>query len=153
VGGANGNRTTVEAFWRALYARDWTALRAFFTADSIYFDVPTGPSSAAVGPDAIEQRLRLGLDPLSGYDHGEGVIVADDDVVMTEHTETWRFETGEVVTLPFVSVQRVHDGRITLWKDYWDFQTLMNGAPAWWHERLATADLSWVTDVTGRPYC
>jgi hypothetical protein len=52
------------------------------------------------------------------------------------------------VTLPFVSVQRVVDGKIVLWKDYWDYQTLMNAAPAAWHERLATADLSWIYDAT-----
>ena len=39
---------------------------------------------------------------------------------------------------------------IVLWKDYWDLQTLMGAAPAAWHERLDTADLSWVVDVTGR---
>ena len=44
----------------------------------------------------------------------------------------------------------MHEGVIMLWKDYWDFQTLMAAAPAAWHERLDTADLSWVVDVTGR---
>lgn len=146
------NLATVRRFWEALYARDWDAIRSFFTDESIYYDVPTGPPSAAVGPDAIEKRLKLGLEPLSGYDHEQGPIVADDDVVMTEHKETWRFSSGEEVTLPFVSVQHVSGGRILFWKDYWDFQTLMNAAPAWWHERLATADLSWVTDVTGHPH-
>ena len=148
---ATENIATVRRFWGALYARDWELIRSFFDDTSIYFDVPTGPSSAAVGPHAIEQRLKLGLEPLSGYDHEDGPIVAADDIVMTEHKEIWRFRSGEEVTLPFVSVQRVADGRIALWKDYWDFQTLMNAAPGWWHERLATADLSWVTDVTGHP--
>jgi hypothetical protein len=53
------------------------------------------------------------------------------------------------VTLPFVSVQRVADGQIIFWKDYWDYQTLMNAAPADWQERLASADLSWIFDATG----
>jgi limonene-1,2-epoxide hydrolase len=149
---AASNLTTVRRFWHALYSRDWNDLRTFFTDESIYFDVPTGPSSAAVGADAIEKRLKLGLEPLAGYDHEHGPMVADDEVVVTEHKETWRFHTGEEVTLPFVSVQRLRDDHIVLWKDYWDFRTLMNAAPAWWHERLATADLSWVTDVTGRPW-
>jgi hypothetical protein len=43
----------------------------------------------------------------------------------------------------------VRQGKIVLWKDYWDQQTLMAAAPLWWHERLATADLSWVFDATG----
>lgn len=32
---------------------------------------------------------------------------------------------------------------------YWDYQTLMNAAPAAWHERLLTADLWWLHDATG----
>jgi hypothetical protein len=42
-----------------------------------------------------------------------------------------------------------NDGVITLWKDYWDYQTLMSAAPASWHERLADADVSWLFDATG----
>ena len=86
-----------------------------------------------------------------GYEHHPGVVAEGaDGIVVTEHTEVWTWETGETVALPFVSVQRIHDGVIVLWKDYWDFQTLMGAAPAAWHERLDTADLSWVVDVTGR---
>ena len=140
---------TVAAFWDALYARDWARIRTFFGPQSIYYDVPTGPTTAAKGPDGIEARLRLGLETLSGYDHERGLIVADGEHVVTEHAETWHWPGGESVTLPFVSVQRVVDGTIVLWKDYWDYQTLMNAAPADWQERLATADLSWIYDATG----
>jgi limonene-1,2-epoxide hydrolase len=139
----------VAAFWDALYARDWPRIRSFFGPHSIYYDVPTGPATAAKGPDGIEARLRLGLETLSGYEHERGLIVADGEHVVTEHAETWHWSGGEQVTLPFVSVQRVTDGTIVLWKDYWDYQTLMNAAPADWQERLATADLSWLYDATG----
>jgi len=142
-------KQVAEAFWDALYARDWARIRTFFGPHSIYYDVPTGPSTAAKGPDDIEARLRLGLEPLSGYEHkGQSRIVANGEIVMTEHAETWRWTTGESVTLPFLSVQRVVDGVIVLWKDYWDLQTLMNAAPGDWQERLATADLSWIYDAT-----
>ena len=142
---------TVAAFWAALYERDWERIRSFFGPESIYYDVPTGPSSAGMGPDSIEARLRLGLEGLVGYEHHPGVVAeGTGGVVVTEHTEVWTWATGETVALPFVSVQHVHDGVILLWKDYWDFQTLMGAAPAAWHERLDTADLSWVVDVTGR---
>ena len=113
----------------------------------MYYDVPTGGLSAARGPERIEARLRLGIEPLSDYRHHLRNMAVHDDVVFTEHQEDWYFETGEVVKLPFVSVQHVDGDHITLWKDYWDFATLMNGAPAWWHERLANADLWWVSEV------
>ena len=99
----------VAAFWDALYARDWQAVAGFFGPDSIYFDVPTGPGAAARGPEAIVARLKLGLEQLAGYDHGPATVVAGDGIVVTEHTEHWRWPTGEYVTLPFVSVQHVGD--------------------------------------------
>jgi limonene-1,2-epoxide hydrolase len=138
------------AFWSALYARDWARVRAFFQPESIYLDVPTGPGAAARGPEDIEKRLRLGLESLAGYDHGPATVVAvaDGGVVMTEHTEMWRWPTGETVTLPFVSVQHVDGGTITLWKDYWDLGTLMGAAPPDWMDRLTGSDMSWITDVT-----
>jgi limonene-1,2-epoxide hydrolase len=138
------------AFWDALYDRDWSRIRSFFGPESIYYDMPTGPSSAARGPDDIEARLRLGLAGLAGYEHQPGVVAtAGDGIVMTEHTETWHWRTGESVTLPFVSVQHVTGEQIVLWKDYWDYNTLINGAPAWWVEEITTADLSWLFDATG----
>jgi limonene-1,2-epoxide hydrolase len=142
-------RQVTAAFWDALYARDWPAIRGFFDEDSIYYDVPVGPGAAGRGPDSIEARLRLGLEGLASYTHQPGVVVAEGDVVVTEHAETWHWDSGESVTLPFVSVQRVRRDKIVLWKDYWDQQTLMAAAPASWHERLDNADLSWVFDATG----
>ena len=146
---ATSPKDLVGRFWDALYARDWDRIRSFFGPDSIYYDVPTGPATAARGPEGIEARLRLGLEGLLGYDHELGAVVAEGDVVVTEHAETWHWPGGETVTLPFVSVQRVEDGVISRWKDYWDYQTLMQGAPPDWEARLVDADLWWLYDATG----
>jgi limonene-1,2-epoxide hydrolase len=140
------------AFWATLYERDWDKIATFFDDESIYFDVPTGPSTAGKGPAHIVARLQLGLEGIDGYDHHDRIVVATDgEVVMTEHTEVWHFHTGETVTLPFVSVQYVRDGVITMWKDYWDYQTLVGNSPQWWQERLFSADLFWIHDATGHP--
>jgi limonene-1,2-epoxide hydrolase len=138
-----------RAMWAALDARDWDRLAGFFTADTIYYDVPTGPATAARGPEGIIARLRLGLGELSGYENAETAATADGEVVMIEHHETWTWPTGEVAHLPFVTVHRVVGGRIVLWKDYWDYETLRRAAPPGWEERLLTADTSWLFDATG----
>ena len=96
-------KETAAAFWTALYDCDWPRIRSFFGPDSIYYDVPVGPSSAGVGPDSIEARLRLGLEGLVGYEHHPGVVAeGPGGVVVTEHTEVWTWESGETVALPFV---------------------------------------------------
>ncbi len=143
------NVEIVRALWSALCDRDWARIASFCADDSVYYDVPTGPAGAARGPYGIVARLRLGLEPLSSYENRERNIAASDDVVMVEHEETWHWPTGESATLPFVTVHRVVDGTILLWKDYWDYRTLLDAAPAGWQESLLQGDLSWVFDATG----
>ena len=140
---------TVGAMWDTLNDRDWDQLGAFFGPDSIYYDVPLGPSASAVGPAGIVARLRLGLEPLSAYAHHHGLAsTGEGGLVMLEHSETWTWGTGESVTLPIATVHRLADGTITLWRDYWDYGTLMGAAPAWWVEQTTTGDLSWLVDAT-----
>ena len=58
--------------------------------------------------------------------------MANGEDVLYEHSETWTFNSGEVALLPFVTVHKVVDGKVTIWKDYWDYATLANQAPKDW---------------------
>lgn len=129
------NKALIERFWADLGRRDFDAVGAYFTADGHYTDVPA-PEEGARGPVAIAARLRLGLGPLERYVLNPGPIVADGDMVITEHSEDWYWPTGEHVQLPFASVHEVRDGMLVRWWDYWDMGTLMNAAPAWWVEHI-----------------
>ncbi|GAB3225234.1 nuclear transport factor 2 family protein [Mycolicibacterium hippocampi] len=140
---------TVYAMWRALSARDWEALKTYLAPDCIYLDMPVGPAAAARGPDDIVKRLKIGLEPLASYQNFDGLMVGDGDDVMYEHHEEWHWPTGESAVLQFVTVHRVQNGKITLWKDYWDMGALANNAPPTWLADFAEADMSWVFDATG----
>jgi limonene-1,2-epoxide hydrolase len=139
----------VRGLWATLSERDYDGIAAWVTDDCIYLDAPLGPAFAARGPVDIAKRLRVGWGDLTAYENHDGVLVADGDNVMYEHSETWTFSSGEVLQLPFVSVHRVRDGRVSLWKDYWDYAALTTAAPAAWLDSLATADTSWLFDATG----
>ena len=140
---------TVFGMWKALSNRDWETLKTFVSDDCIYVDMPVGPAAAARGPEDIVKRLKIGLEPLAGYENHDGVLVSNGTDAMYEHSETWTFKTGESGVLRFVTVHKVVDGKITLWKDYWDMNGLTSFAPPTWLEDLATADMSWVFDATG----
>jgi limonene-1,2-epoxide hydrolase len=131
------NKERVREFWDTLYRRDWDAIAAFFEEDSEYTDVPSPDDDVARGPQLIVARLRLGLERISGYEHDLRLMVAEGDAVVTEHSETWHWHTGEQVTLPFVSVHELRGATIIRWWDYWDLGTLMNAAPGWWIEHVA----------------
>ena len=130
------NREIVESFWDALYRRDYDAVGACFAADGEYTDVCSPADDVAVGPAQIAARLKLGFEKLSGISHTVRLMVVDGDTVVTEHGEHWEWPTGEQVTLPFVSIQELRDGKIVRWHDYWDMATLMNAAPQWWVEHI-----------------
>ncbi len=136
MSGPAENRALVEAFWKDLYeARDFDKVGAYFAPDGRYEDVPT-PDGGAVGPASIAKRLRIGLEPIERSVHHLHRMVAEGDTVVTEHTEDWHFGGGDVVSLPFVSIHVIRDGRIQLWRDYWNLSTLMEAAPRWWVEHV-----------------
>lgn len=130
------NRQIVERYWDAHFRRDWDAMAGFFAAGAHYTDVGLDPTGAT-GPDEIIRRLRLGIEPLSGYYHFPKHTVAEGNIVVTEHVEQWQFHTGEVVDHPFTSVMEVDAGLITRWHDYSHLGNLLDQAPSWWLERIA----------------
>ena len=130
------NIELIEAFWTDLFNRDFDAVGAWCTPGGNYRDVPA-PEEGAFGPAEVAARLRLGLEPLAGYEHVPGwKIIGQGDTVITEHSEHWTWASGEEVVLPFVSVHELDGDKVTRWWDYWDLGTLMAAAPAAWVEHI-----------------
>jgi limonene-1,2-epoxide hydrolase len=141
-------RDVVLGMWQALSRRDWDAVKTFLSADCLYVDMPI-PALSARGQDDIVKRLKILVDRLAGYEGHDGVLVSNGSDVMYEHSETWTFPSGEKGTLRLVTVHKVVDGKITVWKDYWDMATLMSFAPPTYFEGFGAGDTSWVVDATG----
>jgi len=134
--GEQENLAIVQRYWDALAARDWDGMAALLADDAHYTDVGT-PGDGGTGPDGVLRRLRLGIEPLSGYEHiGDVNMIAGGDLVMTEHTERWHFHTGEVIDHSFVSVTQLRDGKIVRWHDYSNISNITDNAPAWWIEHI-----------------
>ena len=133
------NKQVVERYWDALARRDWEGMKALLAPDAHYTDVGT-PGPGGTGPDGVVNRVKIGLEPLEGYEHLPGTImIAEGDVVMTEHTERWSFHTGEVIDHSFVSVTELRDGLVVRWHDYSNIPNITDNAPAWWLEHIMKA--------------
>lgn len=135
---AERNLDLIRRFWSDLYAHRFDKIAAYFTADAEYDDVPI-PAAKVIGPAAIVRKLEIGLGRVPRHVHHEHRMLADDTTVMTEHTEDWCFADDHVVALPFVSVQVVDAGRIRLWRDYSNIDTLLSAAPQWWLDHIMSA--------------
>jgi ketosteroid isomerase-like protein len=137
--GVAENKQVVEAFFDALAVRDWEGMKALLTDDAHYTDVGTA-GAGGTGPDGVVNRVKIGLEPLEGYEHLPGTnVVAEGDLVMTEHTERWIFHTGEVIDHSFVSVTQLRDGKIFRWHDYSNIPNITDNAPQWWLEHIMKA--------------
>jgi limonene-1,2-epoxide hydrolase len=124
----------VQRFFEDFATLDVDAILEHFTDDAIYHDIPV-PNDPAVGKAAIRTKLEY-LAPVDHMDFAFAGMVADGHTVMAERVETWHFTTGEEVALPVMCTIEVRDGKIAIWREYWDFQTLMSGLPASFIESL-----------------
>ena len=118
--------TTVTTFIDRLCAKDLDGALALVTDDVEYDNVPM---SKVHGPQGIRDTLAPFL---AGCTNVEWVIhhqAATGDVVMNERTD--RFEMGgRWIELGVAGLFVLRDGRIALWRDYFDlptFQQAMSG--------------------------
>jgi len=132
------NLALVRRFWDDLYAHEFDKVGAYFTAGAVYDDVPI-PAPRVVGPAAIVRKLRIGFARVERHTHHLHRMVADDETVVTEHTEDWHFAPDHVVALPFVSVQVIESSKISLWRDYSNIDTLLSAAPSWWLQHVTAS--------------
>jgi len=132
------NLALVRRFWDDLYAHEFDKVGMYFTAGAVYDDVPI-PAARAVGPAAIVRKLRIGFARVERHTHHLHRMIADDETVVTEHTEDWHFAPDHVVALPFVSVQVIESSKISLWRDYSNIDTLLSAAPSWWLQHVTAS--------------
>ncbi len=110
---------TVTAFIHAIEAADLDAAMALMADDIEYDNVPM---PTVHGAQATRDYLATFVtDEVSWVVHHQ---VSEGDVVMNERTD--RFRTGDTwLEIPVAGVWKVADGRITLWRDYFDLEGLM----------------------------
>ena len=109
----------VSSFLAANVAGDLDRALELVTDDCEYDNVPMG---AVHGPDGIRQTLGPFLAGASELDWQVRRQVADATTVMNERVD--RFRMGDRwVELPVMGVFEVRDGRIALWRDYFDLAT------------------------------
>ncbi len=110
----------VTALVRACERRDLDAVCALVTDDIEYDNVPIGK---VFGPDGVRSVLAAGV--MAQADEIEWRVlaqVASGDLVMNERVD--RFRIGDRwIEIPIAAVFRLRDGRVCLWRDYFDLAT------------------------------
>jgi len=112
---------TVAAFIRAIEGKDLDAAMALAADDIEYDNVPMDTAHGAEATRTLLESFVAMSDEIAWEIHHQ---VATGDVVMNERTD--RFRSGDRwLEIPVAGVWEVHDGRITLWRDYFDLDSMM----------------------------
>jgi limonene-1,2-epoxide hydrolase len=112
----------VDEFIARVVHLDLDAACELVSDDVEYDNVPMGK---VFGPDGIKGLLEPMAGQLTGIEWIVHKQVAAGDFVLNERTD--RFIKGDVIAdLPVAGVFEVRDGRIVLWRDYFDMTTMTN---------------------------
>ena len=117
---------TVRAFVAALERKDIDSALTFVAENCEYDNVPM---SKVHGPLAVRGVLESFLGAASEVDWVVHREAATGNVVFNERVDRFHFAHGWV-ELPVTGVWEVVDGRITLWRDYFDIAMYMKQMPA-----------------------
>ena len=117
------NERIIRDFIAAWSRIDPAELAGYFAEDGVYHNMPMGPVG---GRDKVEELIRGFTASWTETTWDLLNIVASGDVVMAERVD--RTRSGEkAVDLPCVGVFEMEDGKIKVWRDYFDLGTFQRG--------------------------
>ena len=109
------NTRTVEAFLDALQDEDFDTVEALFAEDLVYENVGFSRIRGGRRTAKLLSRMQGRI----GFQVKIHRIAADGNAVLTERTDALIFGPLRV-QFWVCGVFEIHDGRITLWRDYFD---------------------------------
>ncbi|MFZ4687690.1 MAG: limonene-1,2-epoxide hydrolase family protein [Polymorphobacter sp.] len=117
---------TINAFMAAMAVGDYDTALKYIAPTCDYDNVPMGK---VYGPEGVRAVLEPFFAPTIKNEFNVLRAVADGPLVFLERLDRHLLETGWV-ELPVTGVFEVHDGLITLYRDYFDLNTIMSKWPA-----------------------
>jgi limonene-1,2-epoxide hydrolase len=115
------NIAIIEEFIAAWSTLDADKLADYFTEDGTYYNMP---AQAVTGRDNVRKFIAGFLATWTETQWDVVNIIAAGDVVIAERLDRTRTSNGDV-DLPCCGVFEMADGKIKIWRDYFDLGTFM----------------------------
>lgn len=116
------NETIIREFVESWSNLDPENLADYFTEDGIYHNIP---SAAVQGRDNIQQFISGFIRPWESTDWEIVSLLADGNIVMVERLDK-TVVAGSPVNLPCFGYFELENGKIKVWRDYFDLSTYTN---------------------------
>ncbi|MGH7780748.1 MAG: limonene-1,2-epoxide hydrolase family protein [Candidatus Binataceae bacterium] len=115
---AESSYQIVEHFCEAWKHHNLDQIMAFFTDDAEYQNVPMGPG--AKGKAAIKGVIDTFWPMAKSIEFKVLRAAANGNIVMNERIDMFDLGGGKKIELPVAGVFEVREGKIALWRDYFD---------------------------------
>ena len=112
---------TVNAFMKAAADRDYDTAVSYLTDDIEYQNMPLPPVN---GKQAVRDTLDMLLANAEGSEWIVHREVEAGNIAMNERTDRFLIG-GKWMELPVAGIFELRDGKIALWRDYFDLETIM----------------------------
>ncbi|MBL4580342.1 MAG: nuclear transport factor 2 family protein [Gammaproteobacteria bacterium] len=116
------NEKIIREFIASWSRLDADELASYFTEDGTYHNIP---SSAVQGRDNIQQFITGFIRPWDSTDWEIVSLLAEGDIVMVERLDK-TVVAGSAVNLPCFGYFELENGKIKIWRDYFDLPTYTN---------------------------
>lgn len=115
------NEKIIRDFIAAWSRLDPAELASYFTEDGVYHNIPTGPVK---GRATIRGFIAGFIRPWTETDWEILTLIAEGNTVIVERVDKTKMGV-KGVDLPCVGVFEMQDGKIRVWRDYFDLGTYM----------------------------
>lgn len=123
---AHDNASIVREFIQAWSSLDAEKIVGYFCDDGCYHNMPLDPVS---GRSNILEFVQGFLTTWTATEWEIVTIVADGNIVVAERIDKTKTTAGNV-DLPCVGVFEMQQGKIKMWRDYFDMATYTNAMNA-----------------------
>lgn len=116
----------ITAMTKAMAVKDYDAALPWFTDDCEYTNLPMG---SVTGPAGVRQVLEPFFAPTIANELRILRSAVDGDIAFVERLDRHLIDTGWV-ELPVTGVFVFRDGKIAVWREYFDLGTIVRQWPA-----------------------
>lgn len=116
----------IKAMTDAMAVKDYDAALPWFTDDCEYINLPM---SSVTGPAGVRSVLEPFFAPTIENEFRILRMAVQGDTVFTERLDRHLIDTGWV-ELPVTGVFVIRDGKIAVWREYFDLGTIVRQWPA-----------------------
>ncbi len=116
----NDNEKIIIEFINAWSRLDVTELTGYFADDGTYHNIPIAPIT---GKKEIENFIKGFIENWTETNWDIINIVSKGNIVITERLDRTKIGDEKSVDLPCVGIFEMENGKIKIWRDYFDLGT------------------------------